>query len=97
MWTQFIFTIFGMFIGIIFTCLFFLRWDSDEEKLKKEIILNQHGTDSWCEKNCKCHEFYFSNYKDPDDAWKELDSNCCSKNCPLIEAQLLLYREEYRR
>ena len=96
MFTQIVFTVFGILIGIAFCCVGCLVWDNDDKKRRKEIVRNEDGTNDWCEKNCKCYEYYFSNYEDPDDAFKELDSKCCSNGCPLIEAQLLLFREEYR-
>lgn len=91
-----IFLVFGMLLGSALTCLLFLQWDKDEENQRKEIIRGENVFDSWCKCNCKCYEQYMNDCKDPDDAFRELDFNCCS-DCPLIKAQLLLYKEDYRR
>ena len=66
--------------------------DRTDAKRAEYIIYNPN---SFCNENCKIYEDVNSRFKDPDDAWNELDSeNYCWK-CPIFLAQDII--EEHER
>jgi hypothetical protein len=68
--------------------------DRADAKRAEYIIYNPN---SFCNEHCKIYEEVNSKYKDPDDAWNELDSeNNCWK-CPIFLAQDIIEEKERKK
>ena len=66
------------------------------DKRKADRIKNMvYNNESWCQQNCRHYEECYSNHKDPDDAWDELEDYCCE--CPMAMAVDVWEEEESKR
>ena len=74
---------FVLFIGIAVGILM-------EQTISRRENMMKVYTDDFCWNNCKIHESVYSEFKDPDDAWKELDGGNHCEGCPMISAMDVL-------
>ena len=68
-------------IGVAITLGSWIAYDKRRENRIKSMV---YDCNSWCDANCRHHEYCFSQHEDPDDAWKELESYCME--CPMAKA-----------
>ena len=66
-------------LGIAMSC-----WIAHDKRKDRRIKAMVYDNESWCQQNCRLLNECFSRYKDPDDAWHELEDYCC--NCPMAKA-----------
>jgi hypothetical protein len=59
-------------------------WIAHDKRRDRRIKAMVYNNDSWCQHNCKSLEECFSRYKDPDEAWREIEEICC--DCPMAKA-----------
>ena len=64
-----------------------------EQNISRKNASNRIYDDDFCWNCCKIHEEVYSNFKDPDDAWKELDDGNHCADCPLICAMDIIDEE----
>ena len=70
-------------------------WIVYDKIRNKRMMIRVFENGSWCEENCKKLEYCMSQHKDPDDAWKALDSWCCE--CPMAAVMDMLEKEDRER
>ena len=90
MLTQFLLVFVGVLLGIILALTVFMHEDTKSAEYAKEIV---ESPESFCENGCKYYQVAYESFDDPDDAWKWLDDRHCSKNCPVVEAQIMLFEQ----
>ena len=71
-----------LFLVIIAVIVGLLAWYIEDNRRWRIARKMFNDPESWCYKNCKLHEECFSNHKDPDDAWDELQDYC--SKCPMM-------------
>ena len=64
---------------------------------KKQISDTVYNCDDFCFEHCKIHEEVDSQFKDPDDVWKELDGGGHCENCPIRAAMDVLDDEALKK
>ena len=67
--------VFGFCIGMIM-----------EQDISRRETQNRMHDDEFCFHHCKIHEEVYSSFKDPDDAWRELDDGGHCIGCPMAQA-----------
>lgn len=69
-----------------------------EQHINKEQVSDTvYNCDDFCFEHCKIHEEVYSQYKDPDDAWKELDGGGYCEGCPIRAAMDVLDDEALKK
>ena len=94
MWTEIILFVFGYLLGIVAVIICWLFAERRDEKRMEESV-ERVDIDEWCEAHCKAYEECFSQWEDPNDAFKHLDEEHCSNGCPVVDAQCLLIRKKF--
>ena len=91
MWTEFIFAFGGFLVGMLVAHLLYAKDYMKGSYDAREIV---EAPECFCENGCKYYDEAYTNHEDPDDAWKWLDDNHCSRHCPVVEAQIILFDQE---
>ena len=73
--------VFGFCIGMIV----------EQDLNKKQVADTVHNCEMFCYGNCRIYEAVDSQFKDPDDTWRELDNGGYCEGCPVMAAQDILF------
>ena len=82
--TFFLYIVFYILLVGVGICIGILWEQSMSRRYAEDIVYN---CDDFCFNHCKIHEEVYSQFKDPDDAWKELDGGHYCEKCPILFAQ----------
>jgi hypothetical protein len=82
----------AIILGVVITLASWIAYDKRKDKRMKEMITSNG---SWCSQNCRNYRYCYQTYKDPDDAWKELEEHC--SECPMAKAMEMIETEKRRK
>lgn len=93
MLAQILLILLGFLLGIVFALTAIMVHGKRDTQYVRQII---ESPESFCENGCKYRQEADEKFKDPDDCWKWLDDHHCSRHCPVIEAQIMLFEAEQK-
>ena len=68
-----------------------------EQTIHRREAVKAMYNDDFCFNNCKIHEEFYGNHKDPDDAWNALDDSGMCRKCPICLAQDIIDEETLKK